>query len=93
MADILPLQWVCRWWVPTGGRYLAQEPVLLAVDLISKQDDLVALAIGVVYSQHDTPVVWHVLGAQEKGPGLNNSASYRACWPRPDHHGAGSCAL
>ena len=26
------LQWVRSWWVPTGGRELAQEPLVLAVD-------------------------------------------------------------
>ena len=39
------LQWVRSWWVPTGGRELAQEPLVLAVDPTSKQDDLVALMI------------------------------------------------
>ena len=39
------LCWVRRWWVPTGGRELAQEPLVLAVDPTSKQDDLV-VALG-----------------------------------------------
>ena len=26
------LRWVRSWWVPTGGRELAQEPLVLAVD-------------------------------------------------------------
>ncbi len=54
------LQWVRSWWVPTGGRELAQEPLLLAVDPRPggprKQDDLVALVISVVYRQHAIPV-------------------------------------
>ncbi len=61
------LQWVRSWWVPTGGRELAQEPLVLAVDPTSKQDDLVALVISVVYRQHALPVAWHIVGAQAKG--------------------------
>ena len=60
------LQWVRSWWVPTGGRELAREPLVLAVDPTSKQDDLVALVISVVYRQHDLPVAWHIVGAQVK---------------------------
>ena len=65
------LQWVRSWWVPTGGRELAQEPLVLAVDPRPqgprKQDELVALVISVVYRQHAIPVAWHIVGAQEKG--------------------------
>ena len=61
------LQWVRSWWVPTGGRELAQEPLVLAVDPTSKQDDLVALVISVVYRQHAIPVAWHIVRAQAKG--------------------------
>ncbi len=60
------LQWVRSWWLPTGGQELAQEPLVLAVDPTSKQDDLVALVISVVYRQHAIPVAWHIVGAQEK---------------------------
>ncbi len=60
------LQWVRSWWVPTGGRELAREPLVLAVDPTSKQDDLVALVISVVYRQHALPVAWHIVGAQAK---------------------------
>ena len=60
------LQWVRSWWVPTDGRELAQEPLVLAVDPTSKQDDLVALVISVVYRQHAIPVAWHIVGAQAK---------------------------
>ena len=56
------LQWVRSWWVPTGGRELAQEPLVLAVDPTSKQDDLVALVISGVYRQHAIPVAWHIIG-------------------------------
>ena len=59
------LQWVRSWWVPTGGRELAREPLMLAVPT-SKQDDLVALVISVVYRQHALPVAWHIVGAQAK---------------------------
>ena len=61
------LRWVRSWWVPTGGRELAQEPLVLAADPTSKQDDLVALVISVVYRQHAIPVAWHIVGAQAKG--------------------------
>ena len=65
------LQWVRSWWVPTGGRELAQEPLVLAVDPRPegprKQDDLVALVISVVYRQHAIPVAWHIVRAQAKG--------------------------
>ena len=61
------LQWVRSWWVPTGGRELAQEPRVLAVDPTSKQDDLVALVISGVYRQHAIPVAWPIVGAQERG--------------------------
>ena len=63
------LQWVRSWWVPTGGRELAREPLVLAVDPTSKQDDLVALVISVVYSQHagGSRVVWHIVSAQAMG--------------------------
>ncbi len=60
------LQWVRRGWVPTGGRELTQEPLVLAVDPTSKQDKLVALVISVVYRQHAIPVAWHIVGAQAK---------------------------
>ena len=60
------LRWVRSWWVPTGGRELAQEPLVLAADPTSKQDDLVALVISVVYRQHAIPVAWHIVGAQER---------------------------
>ncbi len=64
------LRWVRRWWVPTGGRELAQEPRVLAVDPRPegprKQDDLVALVISGVYRQHAVPVAWHIVGAQAK---------------------------
>ena len=66
------LQWVRSWWVPTGGRELAQEPLVLAVDPTSKQDDLVALVISVVYRQHAIPVAWHIVRAQEKGPWIDH---------------------
>ncbi len=61
------LQWVRSWWVPTGGRELAQEPRVLAVDPTSKQDDLVALVISGVYRQHAIPVAWHIVRAQAQG--------------------------
>ena len=60
------LQWVRSWWVPTGGRELAQEPLVLAVDPTSKQDKLVALVISVVYRQHAIPVAWHIVDAHAK---------------------------
>ena len=66
------LQWVRSWWVPTGGRELAQEPLVLAVDPTSKQDDLVALVISVVYRQHAIPVAWHIVGAQAKGSWIDH---------------------
>ena len=70
------LRWVRSWWVPTGGRELAQEPLVLAVDPTSKQDDLVALVISVVYRQHAHPggprVAWHIVGAQAKGSWIDH---------------------
>ena len=66
------LQWVRSWWVPTGGRALAQEPLVLAVDPTSKQDDLVALVISVVYRQHALPVAWHIVGAQAQGSWIDH---------------------
>ena len=66
------LQWVRSWWVPTGGRELAQEPLVLAVDPTSKQDDLVALVISVVYRQHALPVAWHIVGAQAQGSWIDH---------------------
>ena len=54
-------------WVPTGGRELAQEPLVLAVEPTSKQDKLVALVISEVYRQHAIPVAWHIVGAPAKG--------------------------
>ncbi len=66
------LQWVRSWWVPTGGRERAQEPLVLAVDPTSKQDDLVALVISVVYRQHAIPVAWHIVGAHEKEPWIDH---------------------
>ena len=66
------LQWVRSWWVPTGGRELAQEPLVLALDPTSKQDDLVALVISVVYRQHAIPVAWHIVGAQAKGSWIDH---------------------
>ena len=69
------LQWVRSWWVPTGGRELAQEPLVLAVDPRPqgprKQDDLVALVISVVYRQHAIPVAWHIVRAQDKEPWID----------------------
>ncbi len=66
------LQWVRRGWVPTGGRALAQEPRVLAVDPTSKQDDLVALVISGVYRQHAIPVAWHIVRAQAKGSWIDH---------------------
>ena len=70
------LQWVRSWWVPTGGRELAQEPLVLAVDPTSKRDDLVALVISVVYRQHAHPggsrVTWHIVRAQAKGSWIDH---------------------
>ena len=64
------LQWVRSWWVPTDGRELAQEPLVLAVDPRPKgprkQDKLVALVISVVYRQHAIPVAWHIVDAHAK---------------------------
>ncbi len=63
-------------WVPTGGRELAQEPLVLAVGPRPqgprKQDDLVALVISVVYRQHAIPVAWHIVGAQERGSWIDH---------------------
>ena len=39
---------------------------MLAADPTSKQDDLVALVISVVYRQHAIPVAWHIVGAQAR---------------------------
>ena len=61
------LQWVRSGWVPTGGRELAQEPRVLAVDPTSKQDDLVALVISGVYRQHAIPVAWHIVRCAGQG--------------------------
>ena len=66
------LQWVRSWWVPTGGREMAQEPLVLAVDPTSKQDDLVALVISVVYRQHAIPVAWHIVRAQAQGSWIDH---------------------
>ena len=74
------LQWVRSWWVPTGGRELAQEPLVLAVDPRPegprKLDDLVALVISVVYRQHAHPggprVAWHIVDAQAKGSWIDH---------------------
>ena len=66
------LRWVRSWWVPTGGRELAQEPRVLAADPTSKQDDLVALVISGVYRQHTIPVAWHIVGAQAKGSWIDH---------------------
>ncbi len=66
------LRWVRSWWVPTGGRELAQEPRVLAADPTSKQDDLVALVISGVYRQHAIPVAWHIVGAQERGSWIDH---------------------
>ena len=60
--------------VPTDGRELAQEPLVLAVDPrpkgTRKQDKLVALVFSVVYRQHAHPggprVAWHIVDAQAK---------------------------
>ena len=64
------LQWVRRWWVPTGGRELDQALLVLAVDPRPegprKQDELVALVISVVYRQQAIPVPWHIVGAQAR---------------------------
>ena len=59
-------------WVPTGGRARAQEPLVLALDPTSKQDDLVALVISVVYRQHALPVAWHIVGAQAQGSWIDH---------------------
>ena len=61
------LRWVRSWWVPTGGRELAQEPLVLAADPTSKQDDLVALVISVVYRQHAIPGGLAYRGSAGKG--------------------------
>ena len=66
------LQWVRRGWVPTDGRERAQEPRVLAVDPTSKQDDLVALVISVVYRQHAIPVAWHIVRAHDKEPWIDH---------------------
>ena len=66
------LQWVRSWWVPTDGRELAQEPRVLAVDPTSKQDDLVALVISVVYRQHAIPVAWHIVRAHDREPWIDH---------------------
>ena len=72
--------------VPTGGRELAQEPLVLAVDPRRegprKQDDLVALMISVVYRPQAIPGGWHIVGPRPGSPGLTTSAV--CCgWPRP----------
>ena len=54
------LQWVCSWWVPTGGRELEREPLVLAVNPTSKQDDRAALVISVFYSPPALPLAWHI---------------------------------
>ncbi len=95
----LLLQWVRSWWVPTGGRELAQEPLVLAVDPrpkgTRKQDDLVALVISVVYRQHAIPVAWHIVRAQAKGSWIDHFCRLlRQLAPAvPATHGAGACAL
>ena len=66
------LQSVRSGWVPTVGRELDQEPLVLAVDPTSKQDDLVALAISGVYRQHAIPVAWHTVGSQERGSWIDH---------------------
>ncbi len=66
------LQWVRRWWLPTGGRELDQEPLGLAVDPTSKQDELVALVISGVYRQQAIPVAWHIVGAQARGSWIDH---------------------
>ena len=66
------LRWVRSWWVPTGGRELAQEPLVLALDPTAKEDDLVALVISVVYRQHALPVAWHIVGAQAEGSWIDH---------------------
>ncbi len=64
------LQWVRSWWVPTEGRKMDQEPLVLAVDPrpegTRKQDQRVALVISGVYRQHALPVAWHIVRAHEK---------------------------
>ena len=45
---------------------------MLAVDPTSKQDDLVALVISVVYRQHAIPVAWHIVRAHEKEPWIDH---------------------
>ena len=55
-----------------NGRELAQEPLVLALDPTSKQDELVALVISVVYRQHAIPVAWHIVGAQAKGSWIDH---------------------
>ena len=75
------LRWVRRWWVPTGGRELAREPLVLAVDPTSKQDDLVALVISVVYRQHAIPgSLAHRGGPCTGSPGLTISAACYGGW-------------
>ena len=54
-----------------GGSW-HQEPLVLAVDPTSRQDDLVALVISVVYRQHAIPVAWHIVEAQEKGSWIDH---------------------
>ena len=66
------LQWVRSWWVPTGGREMAQEPLVLAADPTSKQDVLVALVISGVYRQQAIPVAWHIVGAQARGSWIDH---------------------
>ena len=70
------LQWVRSWWVPTGGRELAQEPLVQAVDPTAKQDDLVALVISVVYgpARHSRCLA-HRACAGAVSPGLTISAA------------------
>ena len=45
---------------------------MLAVDPTSKQDDLVALVISVVYRQHAIPVAWHIVRAQAQGSWIDH---------------------
>ncbi len=84
------LQWVRSWWVPTGGRELAQEPLVLAVDPTSKQDDLVALMIVWSTANRLFPSPGTSWVRRPRAPGLSISA---ACCASRASHGAGACAL
>ena len=84
------LQWVRSWWVPTGGWELAQEPLVLAVDPTSKQDDLVALMIVWSAANRLFPSPATSWVRRPRAPGLSISA---ACCASRASHGAGACGL